>query len=218
MPPSLCRLSLERCSSGLVRRKLLGTIEGAYRRAERLRGRMQAATEQGARADGHAGAGRVVLILHAGLDVEALYDRIGRAGDRTLLKRCLPGPPQPARALGAGPEPAFGAEDGTTQLPKRRSTELVRAAERAHAVVAREIGGDLPIFLAQVVAHALEVGADPGLVRRRCQMRQPGETASTKQRSAIVGIQEIEPRALPEPGVVRAGFGFRRGSARSREG
>jgi hypothetical protein len=66
--------------------------------ADRLGYRSRASTKRYPTAERLGRSRRVPLVLNAGIDVEALHAKIGRAADRALPKRGLADTRQPRRA------------------------------------------------------------------------------------------------------------------------
>jgi hypothetical protein len=142
-------------------------------------------TADEAGAAGNGGAPGIILILRAGLDVEALHHRIGDDVRDPLLQTRLSRAQQPVRALGAEPNPAFRAQHPAAQLAERRRAEFTRSMERAHAVIACEISYDLAVFLAQVIVDPFDFCTGARLIRGRRQTGQRGKTKRAKHSAAV---------------------------------
>lgn len=83
----------------------------------------------------------------------------------------------------------------SAQLPKRGRAKFRGGLVPRHAVVAIEIGENLPILLAQLVTRPPGGGAD-AVARRPVQHFHQREPPRPEQRAAVIGVEEIEPRTF----------------------
>src|SRR5258708_7423616 len=138
---------------------LLGEIGAqlAYpRRADELPDTVQTAADHGPQPASDCGACGVIALLDAGFVIEELYDRIDRGLDRALLECGFDGAAEPARALGADAEKAFGTERAAGKRAAERGCRFERGAPRAQHVVAGEVGDDALVLLAHLRVFALQ--------------------------------------------------------------